>query len=65
MNVGRININGVETTISLGIEEDEIERNEVNDDTLRLDEVVEVVKDLLDEEHNGNWKIFKINKWNI
>ena len=54
MNIGRININGVETTISLGIDEDEIERNEVNDDTLRLDEVVEMVKDLLDEEHNGN-----------
>ena len=65
MNIGRININGVETTVSLGIDEDEIERNEVNDDTLRLDEVVEVVKDLLDEEHNGNWEIFKINKWNI
>lgn len=54
MNVGRININGVETTISLGIDEDEIERNEINEDTLRLDEIVEAVKDLLDEEHNGN-----------
>lgn len=52
MNVGRININGVETTISLGIDEDEIERNDVNEDTLRLDDVVDTVKDLIDAEHN-------------
>lgn len=51
MNVGRIKIDGVETTIFLGIEEGRIERNEVNEDTLRLDEVVDAVKKTLDEEH--------------
>lgn len=51
MNVGRIIIDGVETTISLGIEDGRIERNEVNEDTLRLDEVIDAVKKTLDEEH--------------
>lgn len=52
MNMGRIKVDGVETIISLGIDEEEIEKNEVNDDTLRLDEVVDAVKGLIDAEHS-------------
>lgn len=54
MNVGRIKVNGVETIISLGIDDDEIERNELNDDTLNLDEIVDALKNVVDAEHNTN-----------
>ena len=65
MNVGRIKVNGVETIISLGIDDDEIERNELNDDTLNLDEIVDALKNVVDAEHNTNWKIFKVNNRNM
>jgi len=49
--ISRININGVPTVISLGIDEDEIERNEREEDTIRLDEVIEKTKEILDGEN--------------
>lgn len=49
--ISRININGVPTVISLGISEDEIERNEKEEDTIRLDEVVKRVNEIIDGEN--------------
>lgn len=50
MNVSRININGVETSISLGIDENEIEKNENRkEDTIELEKIVDEVKEIVRE----------------
>lgn len=50
MNVSRINIDGVETLISLGIEENEIDKNELREeDTIELDNVIDEVKKIIHE----------------
>lgn len=50
MNVSRINIDGVETLISLGIDENEIEKNELRkEDTIELDQVIDEVKKIIRE----------------
>ena len=48
--VSRINIDGVETIISLGIEEEAIERNEIEEDTIRLDDVIKRTIEIIDGE---------------
>lgn len=48
MRMGKININGVETIISLGIDEEEIEINEREEDTIRLDDVISKTREILD-----------------
>lgn len=48
MKVSRININGTETLISLGIDESEVERNELRDeDTLELDKIVKEASEII------------------
>ena len=52
MKVSRINIDGVETLISLGIDEDKIETYELRDgDTIELDEIIDKVKNINNEKN--------------
>lgn len=47
MSIGRINIGGILTSISMGINESEIEKNEfVDEDTIELDEVIKEVNNI-------------------
>ena len=50
MSISRINVDGVETLISIGINDDEIAFNDLRcDDTLELDEVIKEVSKITDE----------------
>lgn len=51
MKMGKINIDGVDTIISLGIDEEEIELNEREEDTIRLDDIINRTKEILDGEN--------------
>lgn len=47
MNVGKINIEGILTSISLGINESDIEKNEfIDEDTIELDEIIKEVNNI-------------------
>ena len=46
MSISRINVNDTLTPISLGLNEEEIESNDLrNEDTIELDEILEKVND--------------------
>lgn len=47
MSMGRINIDGILTSISMGINESDIEKNEfMDEDTIELDDVVKEVNNI-------------------
>ena len=50
MKLSKINVDGVETLISLGISENEIEKNEREYDTIKLDDVIKGIKEIQNEE---------------
>lgn len=50
MDVARINVNGVNTSISLGIKEEEILINtKIDDDTIELEKIIDEINDLNNE----------------
>ena len=54
MDTVRIMVDGVETVVSLGIDDARIEKEEIDEDTIRLDEVVKNVKEILDEQASAD-----------
>ena len=52
MSVSRINIDGVPTFISLGINEEEIDKNELRiEDTIELDEIIKEISEVNDRKN--------------